>query len=322
VESTAEGKNMFKDMWDEAVSALSSGQLSDRDFYPVFLSWLDDPDCVEYVPQTLTEDHKKYFRELETKTGRVIRDEQKYFWVQKQRELGGEIFQEYPATPEEAFTAAKDGTYYSRDYMEYVVRAGKRLPELYDKNVPVDVYIDIGVDDYFVLVFVQEINGERVIIDEYWNNGYAIEHYLEFILARTYRLRYLNMPHDAAQRQLSAGDKHGRAKRLDTIVRELLLAEKSGIKVRVLKRQGILEGIQACRSMIKNMRVDTRCTYIHECLLNYSKEWDDKLEVWKTTPLHDEYSHGADVLRQIALDNVKGFVEIPDLVERSSGFAV
>ena len=105
-------------------------------------------------------------------------------------------------------------------------------------------------------------------------------------------------------------------------MRELLLAEKSGIKVRVLKRQGILEGIQACRSMIKNMRVDTRCTYIHECLLNYSKEWDDKLEVWKTTPLHDEYSHGADVLRQIALDNVKGFVEIPDRVERSSGFAV
>lgn len=322
VESTAEGKNMFKDMWDEAVSALSSGQLSDRDFYPVFLSWIDDPDCVEFVPQSLTDDHVKYFRELETKTGRVLRDEQKYFWVQKQRELGGEIFQEYPATPEEAFTAAKDGTYYSRDYMEYVVRAGKRLPELYDKNVPVDVYVDIGVDDYFVLAFVQEVNGEKTIIDEYWNNGYAIEHYLEFILARTYRIRYLNLPHDAAQRQLSVGDKHGRAKRLDAIVRELLLAAKSDAKVRVLKRQGILEGIQACRSMIKNMRVDTRCTYIHECLLNYSKEWDDKLEVWKTTPLHDEYSHGADVLRQIAMDNVKGFVEIPDRVDRSSGFAV
>ena len=57
-------------------------------------------------------------------------------------------------------------------------------------------------------------------------------------------------------------------------------------------------------------------------LLNYSKEWDDKLEVWKTTPLHDEYSHGADVLRQIAMDNGKGFVETPDMVERSSGFAV
>lgn len=319
IESTAEGKNLFKDMWDEAVSALASGQLSDRDFYPVFLSWVNDPDCVESVPQTISDEHAKYFRELEEKLGVMLRGEQKYFWVQKYRELGGEIFQEYPALPEEAFTAAKDGTYYSRDYMELVVRAGKRRPELYDKNLPVDVYIDIGVDDYFVLVFVQEFQGEKIIIDEYWNNGYALEHYVEFVLGRTYRTRYFNMPHDAAQRQVSVGDKHGRAKRLDTIARELLSSH--GVKVRVLKKQGILEGIQACRGMLRNLSIDTRCTYIHECWLNYSKEWDDKLEVWKQTPLHDEYSHGADVLRQIALDNMRGFTEV-DTSRPSTSYAV
>lgn len=319
IESTAEGNNLFKEMWDDSVSALNAGQLSDRDFYPVFLSWVNDPDCVESVPQAISEEHAKYFRTLEERLGIVLRDEQKYFWVQKQRELGGDIFQEYPATPEEAFTAAKDGTYYSRDYMEYVVRAGNRMPDLYDRNVPVDVYVDIGIDDYFVLGYVQEVHGQKTIIDEYWNNGYAIEHYIELILKQPYKVRYLNLPHDAAQRQLTAGDKYGRAKRLDVLVREMLAG--TGIKVRVLKRQGVLEGIQATRTMLKNMRIDTKCTYMHECLLNYSKEFDEKLEVWKQTPLHDEYSHGADVLRQIAMDNVKGFVEEEQPI-RLKGFAV
>jgi hypothetical protein len=45
IESTAEGKNMFKDMWDSSVIAVESDQLTPKDFYPVFLSWLDDPDC-------------------------------------------------------------------------------------------------------------------------------------------------------------------------------------------------------------------------------------------------------------------------------------
>lgn len=319
IESTAEGKNLFKEMWDDAVAALAAGQLSDRDFYPVFLSWVDDPDCVEHVPQTIGADAAKYFEELEERIGRKLRLEQKYFWVQKFRELGGEIFQEYPATPEEAFTSSKDGTYYSRDYMELVVRAGKRVPGLYDPNVPVDVYADLGVDDYFVLAYVQEVLGERRVVKEYWNNGYALEHYIEHILSSGLRVRYLNLPHDAAKRELGAADKHGRAKKLDVLARELLVG--TGVKVRVLKRQGLVEGIQAVRTMLKNMSIDTSCTYIHECLLNYSKEWDDKLEVWRQTPLHDEYSHGADVLRQVAMDNIKGFVE--QRHERSEqGYAV
>ena len=42
VESTAEGDNMYKDMWDTAVAY--AGELTGKDFKPIFLSWLDDPD--------------------------------------------------------------------------------------------------------------------------------------------------------------------------------------------------------------------------------------------------------------------------------------
>ena len=304
IESTAEGKNLFKEMWDDAVAALHSGRLSQRDFYPIFLSWIDDPDCVESVPQSFTADMLAYFSELETKLGVQLREDQRNFWAQKYRELGGDIYQEYPALPEEAFTAAKDGTYYARVYMEHVVRGGKRVPNLYDRNLPVDVYIDLGVDDYFVVGFVQEYKGVKRLVKEYWNNGYALEHYVEFVLAQGYKLRYFNMPHDAAKRELGTGDKHGRAKRLDAVARELFAG--TGVSVVVLKRQELLEGINQTRELLKTMMIDVECTYLHECCLNYSKEFDDKLGVWKKTPLHDEYSHGADMLRQIAMDTKKG----------------
>jgi hypothetical protein len=35
--------------------------------------------------------------------------------------------------------------------------------------------------------------------------------------------------------------------------------------------------------------------------MNYRKEWDDKHECFKTRPLHDWTSHGADAFRYLAV---------------------
>lgn len=306
IESTAEGRNMFKEMWDASVTALASGQIAPKDFYPVFLSWLDDPDCLSPVYQTATAEQEKYFASIEEKTGRVLTQEQKNFWIIQYRELGGDIHQEYPATPEEAFTAAKDGTYYSRAYMENVIRGGNMVKDLYDPNLPLDVYMDLGVDDYFVLGFVQWYDGKYRIVDEYWNNGYSIQHYLEVILERyPDAIRTICGPHDLAVRELSSMGSGGRAKSREDIVREWLREHMPSAKLRVLPKLSIADGIAAVRRMIPNMMIDVKCTYIHDCCLGYSKEWDDKLQVWKDTPLHDEYSHGADMLRQVAANTIE-----------------
>ncbi len=304
IESTAEGRNMFKEMWDASVSALYSGQIAPKDFYPVFLSWLDDPDCRSDVPQTVSEEHAKYFSKLEEQTGRALMSSQKNFWIIQQRELGGDIFQEYPATPEEAFTAAKDGTYYSRDYMESVIRKGRRVPGLYDPNLPTDVYFDLGVDDYMVTGYVQWYRGDWRIVREYWNNGYGLKHYLKEIVDSGINVRSIKLPHDGAKRELTTEDAHGRAKSIAQIAREYLKELRANIPVHILERGSLVEDIEAVRQMIPNLMIDSSCTYLHECLLNYSKEYDDKLGVWKKTPLHDEYSHGADVLRQIVIGSI------------------
>ena len=301
IESTAEGRNAFKELWDASVISEASGQLSYKDFRPIFLSWLDDPDCVETIDQVEDESAIKYFNELEVATGRKLTKEQRNFWVVQRRELGGDIFQEYPATPDEAFTASRDGTYYSKQFTE-LVRAGRVVRELYDKNLDTDVYFDLGVDDYTVLALTQRHRSERRLVGEYWNNGYSIGHYLAYLKDLELPIRELVLPHDANNRTI-ASEGEGRAKSTYDIVVEWIRDNDVPWRVRVLAKASIESGIQAVRAMLPSLYVDPCCSYLIDCFHNYSKEWDDKLQVWKKTPLHDEYSHGADVIRQIAVDD-------------------
>jgi len=327
IESTAEGRNAFKTMWDNAMIAHKSGQMTAKDFYPVFLSWLDDPDCVQSVAQTIDGKALEYFEQLEAKTGRRLTREQKNFWITQYRELGGDIHQEYPGTPEEAFLASRDGTYYSRLFSEHVVNGGGLIPELYDENLPTDVFFDLGVDDYTVCGFVQWYRHNYRVCDEYWNNGYAIGHYLKYCMESGYEIRDIVLPHDAAHRTI-ATQGSGKAKSVKDIAREWISDEGLTWGVRVLPKDGIADGIEAVRRMIPKLSIDPKCTYTIDCFNNYSKEWDDKLLVWKKTPLHDEYSHGADMLRQVAMGvresegSNNSRRAIPQRHQRTTGFAI
>ena len=307
IESTAEGANMFKTMWDNSVEALASGQMTPKDFYPVFLSWLDDPDCVQPVDQLPTEASIKYFAGLVAE-GLVLSREQQNFWIMQHRELGGGVHQEYPATANEAFVASRDGTYYSVAYNSLVVGRGRRVEGLWDSRLSVDLYFDLGVDDYTVVLAVQVTeDGDVRVVREYWNNGYALGHYLEEAASWGYAVRNVWLPHDAAQRNI-ATEGVGRAKSTEAIGKSWL--RDAGLKwlVKVIPRGSVADGIEAVREMIPVLHVDVSCTYLHQCMNNYSKEWSDQLDVWKKTPLHNEYSHGADTLRQVAVKRVKSTV--------------
>lgn len=316
IESTAEGRNMFKIMWDDSVLALHSGQMTPKDFYPVFLSWVNDPDCNIEIDQEIDQEAAEYFEEIEKKLYVTLTRTQKNFWIAQRRELGGDIFQEYPATPEEAFTASRDGTYYARAFNEHVVRKNKVVSNLYDPNLPVDVYVDLGVDDYMVLLYTQWYKGEWRIIDEYWNNGMALRHYLDKIKDSDYNVRAIRFPHDIEVREQGSSDKAGRAKSRMDIVREY--KREHGLKWRLdtLPRTGIDHGIECVRRIIPHMSIDKRCTYTIECMLQYTKKFDDKLQVWISSPVHDEFSHGADTVRNFAANTVELFSQHESAQER------
>lgn len=319
IESTAEGMNMFKDMWDAAELALYSGSMSEKDFYPVFLSWALDPDCVEPVDQAVDKDAEDYFKKLETEFTAYIRKfnpdyaglkltkQQKNFWIVQRRELGGDVHQEYPGTPEEAFTASRDGTYWSRQFSEEVVRNGRVREGVYDPNLLVDVYIDIGVEDYGVLVFKQWYRGEYRIIDEYFNQNYDMAHYMDEAMSRGYRINRIRFPHDAKVREYAGGNtgQGGRTRTRLDIAREKARMEGWDVQIDVVAKDSIADGIEAVRRIIPKLIIDSKCEYIIKCFQRYSKEWDEKLSAWKKTERHDEWSHGAACLRYVANDSLE-----------------
>lgn len=101
IESTANGFNAFKDMWDAAVAGES-------DYVPLFFAWFDNP---EYV-RPATENFELTKEEREIKEKFSLSEEQICWrrWCIRNNCSGDERMfrQEYPSTPDEAFLTSGD----------------------------------------------------------------------------------------------------------------------------------------------------------------------------------------------------------------------
>lgn len=295
IESTAEGRTgLFYEMWAKAEELQLLGKtLTPLDFQAIFLSWVDDPDCNLDIEVDIPSHLREYFANIEEKLGIKLGDTQKWWYSKKLEELGEDIKQEYPTTAEEAFEATKDGSYYARLYREHIVK-GKRLVDgLYDPNLTVNVAMDLGINDTMVLVFYQYYVGqegpELRIIDEYHNDGEGLEHYVKVMRSKKYRYKDIYVPHDARVRELGTG------KSRLSILRDL------GVNAKIVPNISVQDGIELTRKWIKHMWLEDRLTYIKDMFTNYTKEWNERLGVWNSNPLHNEYSHSADAIRYMCL---------------------
>jgi len=293
IESTAEGVNMFKYMWDSSTKQYAAGRLAGKDFLPVFLSWLDDPDCVEFEQQYPADEELDYFKRLEESMNIVITPEQRNFWIAQHRELEGDIHQEYPATAEEAFTAAQDGTYWAKRYLEMIVRRGQRrtYDELYDRNLDVYVTLDAGRSDYMVLCFFQVWKRQCRILAEYYNTGEWLGHYVNYVKEiaeeKTWNISHWYLPHDMGVTDLTQDNK----------TREEILNDLGVYNTTILEKLSKHHGIEEVRQEFQNIWIAEECEYLEQCCLNYTKTWNHLLEVWRDEPKRNQWAHGADTIR-------------------------
>lgn len=108
IESTAEGAaGNFFEMSVEAMDLKETGvDLSFLDFKFHFFPWFDDPKYVMDVPKgglKLSKSQEKYFEAIEKASNSTLSDEQKCWYVNKERSQKGKMKQEFPSTPMEAF---------------------------------------------------------------------------------------------------------------------------------------------------------------------------------------------------------------------------
>lgn len=293
IESTAEGKSgMFYDMWSKAVEKeklVKEGvaEFTPFDFQPIFLPWMEDLSCRLTIPQIVTPDMEEYFAEVERQSGLKICDESKWWYVAKYAELGNEIKQEYPSTPDEAFMNNIDGAYYQTEYKNLRI-----VDEDFDKQRLVHMSCDLGVDDTFTILFFQIVKDGVFILEEHLDTGKTFADYKDICDAAAKRygwtLGYIYCPFDIKTRELSTGVRLNEMKRL-------------GFKVIVVKKHAVIDGINETRCMLRTAKVHKRCENLLAAIQSYRKKFDEKYQVFLDAPVHDEHSHPADALRYMAM---------------------
>ena len=290
VESTAEGDNMFKHMWDRAVIRQASARkLTSLDFVPIFLSWKEDPDCSLEEEYPVSTDAHSY---MEKHKLTDLTPQQQWWLSAKMEELGDDFNQEYPLTPELAFLANIDGMYFRHQYKRLMDSTPKRITTAkYNPDYKVHVSFDLGVNDEMVMLFAQVINGQPYLIDEYHNREQGIDFYCEILSHKPYVGNYapLILPHDANQRDLSTG-----RTRIEAFRRNGFRA------IQLLTRLSFQDSIEGARQFIDAMIIDDKCENTLLAIQNYRKKYDKNTGMFLSTDVHDIHSNYAAALRYLA----------------------
>lgn len=187
-----------------------------------------------------------------------------------------------------------DGAIYKSEF-EQIKRENRICKVPHDPNLPVYTSWDLGILDSTAIWFFQIYGKEVRVIDYYEANNEPLSHYARILdeKAQSFGYRYEKhfAPHDIAARDLSSG-----------VSREQTMATL-GYRMTKGARLGVEDRIEATRQMLRNCWFDAdKCKYGVKALQNYRREFNDKLEQFKATAVHDWASHGSDAFGEGALN--------------------
>jgi hypothetical protein len=283
VESTARGRSgHFHELCQDAQKG---GQWRFR-----FLPWHQEPGYtlsperpLEYRQET------EYLDRLALALGRELTPGQRRWWCGKRRELGDDVYSEYPSTPEEAFKVSTEGAYYGSAMLKAWQEQRVTMVPV-ERALLVETWWDLGMDDETFIWFLQRHGYELRLVDCYRNSGEGLPHYANVL--QDWRQQHGVIygrhvaPHDIRVRELNTGKS-----RLET-------AADLGIRFEVAPMLPLIDGIEAVRNAIPRCVFDEeRCADGIRALEHYRREWNEVLGVYRNQPLHDGSSHGADAFR-------------------------
>lgn len=187
-----------------------------------------------------------------------------------------------------------DGAIYKSEF-EQIKRENRICKVPHDPNLPVYTSWDLGILDSTAIWFFQVYGKEVRVIDYYEANNEPLSHYARILdeKAQSFGYRYEKhfAPHDIAARDLSSG-----------VSREQTMATL-GYRMTKGARLGVEDRIEATRQMLRNCWFDAeKCKHGVRALQNYRREFNDKLDQFKATAVHDWASHGSDAFGEGALN--------------------
>ena len=191
------------------------------------------------------------------------------------------------------------GAIYSRE-VEQLISEGRFRPTPYDPMRPVHCVWDLGWNDAMTIVMVQRPTPTAINVINYLEDNQRT--YAELVRdldALGYRYGTDWLPHDAVNKDPKSG------KNTVQVLRAL-----GRRHIRLVGRDNVEDGIRQARMMFPRLYIDNverkrdtgylGGTRLLECLRRYRRNVP-RTTGEATGPMHDQYSHGADAFRYLAM---------------------
>ena len=304
IESTAYGA--FNDFAKRAKRAqeldrqirAGTAKLTDLDYkFHFFAWWMDPKNQLSTDGVTETQADRDYFDQVESEMQCELSPQQRAWYIKKSEEQGEKMFREHPSTPDEAFKASVEGSYYGV-LMAKADKEGRICDLPIVPNIPVNTFWDIG-GDMTAIWFHQHVGPWHHFIDFYANEGETATHYARILRDKGYLYGKHYLPHDGVVGDWSHPEHLTREQEL----------QRLGVKpiIVVPRIPNITDGIDMTREMLPLCRFDkTRCGENPAgsgrggipALRMYRKRFNEATQAYSEEPYHDWASHPADALRQ------------------------
>ena len=279
-------------------SEIISKGLADHLGYAAFLGTIKGKDHL-YDTYQAAKDSEDWFalwqdvdRSIATEEGITIQLlEQAMDDDRKQIALGLMTQDEYDQEWFLSSDAAIKGAWYRKE-MATARTEGRITRVPIDQALPVDTDWDLGIADSMAIWFSQSLrSGEVRLVDYYEASGEGFPHYIAVLKEKGYLYGKHYPPHDIAVRELGTGKSRKEvAKSLGLTFEEPMPALE------------VADGINAARLLLAQCWFDeAKCAKGIECLRQYRKAFNSRLNEFTGTPVHNVFSHGADAFRGLAV---------------------
>jgi phage terminase large subunit len=163
-----------------------------------------------------------------------------------------------------------------------------RVP--YDPLLKVHVVFDLGWNDSMAISLVQKHSSEIRVIEYIEDSHKTLDHYSGMLKAKNLNWGTVYLPHDGRHKDYKTGKS----------AQEIM--EAFQWTVAITPNMSIEDGIRLARMSFSRMVFDAhKCERLIQCAKRYRRSINQQTNE-PGAPMHDEWSHGADNLRYIAVN--------------------
>lgn len=310
IESTAEGSHgVFFDLLTLALESKNKTKLEKGEYKLLFKPWFLHPSykTVGDYSKISAECHQ-YYDMLLKQHNIMLSDEQKLWYHYKKKEIGEDVYSQYPSIFEESIKSSTSGAIYPGIIN---IRSGNRITELdYESDYPLYCSWDLGVRDATCGILFQFAGRDLLIHRSFSTTGEGASTVAKQILnwEKEFNspISKIFLPHDAGRRDIGSGKPY-----IQYLYEKGIPQSQTTI---LPVCSSVWNGIRTARELLNKAWFDISCNErfrgedgeslpsLIQCLENYKKNGKSG------QPQHDIYSNFADAFRYIAEATENSFI--------------